>query len=141
MLNTLSKLPVNSTACESAEARVIGISSCPSESDHILVTTRSKSCCLGPLVDNSLMVASYAASNWSSVTFGGYTMNETISVGPLYSNGLPSGQFTPPSTESATCFSFTSAWYRRDACPLWSSSPVTAAANELDERGGGMRVT
>ena len=37
-------------------------------------------------------------------------MKEVISVGPLYSNGLPSGQLNPPETSTATFFSFTSAW-------------------------------
>ena len=62
MLNTRSKLPVNSTACDSAEARVIGISSCAYKSERIFVTTRSRSCWLGPLVASSFTVASYAAS-------------------------------------------------------------------------------
>ena len=39
---------------------------------------------------------------------GGATMNEAISVGPLYSNGVPSGQFTPPLTCTAVWSCLTS---------------------------------
>src|SRR5471030_3306494 len=77
------------------------------ELDRIRAKMRSSSAASGPCSARSAIAASKAPITASSPEPGGATIKEVSSVGPLYSNGFPSGQFTPPSTEIAFCFCFT----------------------------------